>query len=87
VEKHGKDGLEVIGISLDEDVKDLKEFVKDNGLTWPQVVGKPASEFADKWGIEYIPVMFVVDRQGKLRSVDARDKLDKLIPQLLAEKK
>ncbi len=87
LEKHRNDGLEIIGISLDENEKDLKEFVKENGIGWPQVVGKPAAEFADKWGIEYVPVMFVVDRQGKLRSVDARDKLDKLVPALLAEKK
>jgi thiol-disulfide isomerase/thioredoxin len=87
VEKHGKDGLEVIGISLDEDEKELKEFVKENGIGWPQVVGKLASEFADRWGIEFIPMMFVIDRQGKLRSVDARNKLDTLIPELLAEKK
>lgn len=87
VEKHGKEGLEVIGISLDEDEKELKEFVKDNDLGWSQVIGKSASAFADRWGIDYIPAMFVIDRQGKLRSVDARDKLEKLIPALLEEKK
>lgn len=87
VEKHGKDGLEVIGISLDEDEKELKEYVKENDISWTQVVGKSAAEFADRWGIEYIPMLFVIDRQGKLRSVDARGKLDKLIPELLAEKK
>ncbi len=87
LEKHGKDGLEIIGVSLDRDEKELQEFVKDQGIAWPQVAGDKASEFADRWGIEYIPVMFVIDRQGKLRSVNARGNLDKLIPELLAEKK
>ncbi len=87
LEKHGKDGLEIIGISLDEDEKDPAAYVKDNGINWPQVAGKTATQFADEWGIEYIPTLFVVDRAGKLRSVDAREKLDKLIPELLAEKK
>jgi thiol-disulfide isomerase/thioredoxin len=85
-EKHAKDGLEIVGVSLDESEKPLAAYVKENEMTWPQVVGTKAAEFADAWGVEAIPAVFVVDRQGKLRSVDGRGKLEKLIPELLAEK-
>jgi thiol-disulfide isomerase/thioredoxin len=87
-EKYTKEGLAIVGVSLDDEDKrkDLVDYVKENEIPWPQVVGKSASDFADKWGIEAIPVFFVVDRQGKLRSVEARGKLEKLVPELLAEK-
>jgi thiol-disulfide isomerase/thioredoxin len=85
-EKHNKDGFEIVGISLDDTDKPVKEYVEENKIPWGQVVGKTASEFAAKWGIEAIPAMFLVDRKGKLRTITARGKLEKLIPELLAEK-
>jgi thiol-disulfide isomerase/thioredoxin len=85
-ERHGKEGLEIIGISLDDDEKTVVGFIKDNTLAWPQIAGKTAVEFADKWGIEAIPAVFVIDRKGKLRSVNALGKLEEMIPKLLADK-
>ena len=85
-ETHGKEGLEIIGISLDDDEKTVVGFIKDNTLAWPQIAGKTAVDFADKWGIEAIPAVFVLDRKGKLRSVNGQGKLEELIPKLLAEK-
>lgn len=85
-EKHAKEGLEIVGVSLDDKEQALTDSVKDLGIPWPQVFGETASKLADKWGLDAIPAMFVIDRKGKLRSVDARGKLEKLIPDLLAEK-
>lgn len=85
-EKHGKDGFEILGISLDQKEKELAGYIKDNSIPWPQVFGKDASKLADKWGVEAIPTMFLIDRKGALRSVDAREKLEKLLADLLAEK-
>ena len=79
-DKYGKEGLAVIGVSLDRKQSELTDYVKENEITWPQVVGKAASDFADKWGIDAIPAVFVIDRKGKLRSVEGRGKLEKLIP-------
>ena len=44
------------------------------------------SEFSKSWGINSIPAMFVVDQDGKLVSVEARGKLETLIPELLKKK-
>jgi len=85
-EKHGKDGFEILGISLDETEKALTSYTKDNAIPWPQIYGKDANKLAEKWGVDAIPTMFLVDRKGNLRSVDAREKLDKLIADLLGEK-
>jgi hypothetical protein len=38
-DRYGKDGrLMTIGFSLANDPADAARFIKDNGLTWPQVV-------------------------------------------------
>jgi thiol-disulfide isomerase/thioredoxin len=85
-EKHARDGLEIVGVNLDDKEQALIDCVRQFGLSWPQASGNAASNLADKWGIEAIPAMFVIDRKGRLRSVDGRGKLEKLIPELLAEK-
>ncbi len=89
---HGK-GVEFLGVSLDQPKEDggldaLKKFVKEREIPWPQYYqGKGwASDFSKSWGINAIPAMFVVDQQGKLFSVEARGKLEELIPELLAKK-
>ncbi len=87
--KYKDKGVEFVGVSLDqpapEGLKALKEFVADNEIGWPQYYQGNfwQSEFSRSWGIDSIPAVFVVDKQGKLASVDARGKLETLIPELL----
>jgi thiol-disulfide isomerase/thioredoxin len=86
---HGQ-GVEFLGVSLDQP-KDqggldaLKKFVKEKEIPWPQYYqGKGwESDFSRSWGINSIPTMFLVDQEGKLVSVEARGKLEELIPKLL----
>ncbi len=84
-------GLEFIGVSLDkegpEGLDSLKGFVKQNNIPWPQFYdGTPsARDFAKTWEIQVVPTMFVIDKDGKLFSVQPDDQLDKLIPQLLGK--
>jgi len=89
---HGQ-GVEFLGISLDQPKEQggldaLKKFVKEQEIRWPQYYqGKGwESDFSRSWGINSIPAMFVVDQAGKLVSVEARGKLEELIPELLAKK-
>jgi thiol-disulfide isomerase/thioredoxin len=91
--KYRDQGAEFIGVSLDRPkeqggLDSLKKYVKDNGIEWPQYYQGNywQSEFSQSWGIHSIPTMFLVDTEGKLFSVDARGKLDKLIPELLKKK-
>ena len=60
--------------------------VNDRGVRWPQVFGEASAELASEWGVNGIPVVFLIDRQGRLRNVAARGKLERLVPALLAEK-
>jgi thiol-disulfide isomerase/thioredoxin len=91
--KYRDKGVEFIGVSLDQPedkggLDELKKFVKENSIKWPQYYqGKFwEGDFSRSWGINSIPRVFVVDADGKLFSVDARGKLDKILPELLARK-
>ncbi len=60
-------------------------------MPWPQLFDEAAAA-AQKWhpitqgfGINGIPVMFLIDKKGVCRTVEARDDFEKLIPQMLAE--
>ena len=88
--------VEIIGISCDdaglgdqatsEQRSKLKELVVEcatkHRMDWPIFLG---AEFHQKWCITGIPTIFVVDRQGVLRSLDARATLAKTVRQLLKE--
>jgi thiol-disulfide isomerase/thioredoxin len=89
--KYKDKGVEFIGVSLDQPppdgLKALKAFVAENAIPWPQYYQGNYwdSEFSKSWGIDSIPAVFIVDKQGKLSSTEARGKLDTLIPELLAK--
>jgi thiol-disulfide isomerase/thioredoxin len=81
-------GVEFIGVSLDQKeggLEKLKDFVHKEGITWPQYFQGDGwqSKFSMSWGINSIPAVFVVDQEGKLYSVEARGKLETMIPELL----
>jgi peroxiredoxin len=92
-------GFEVIGVSCDTDKERLNKFLKEKGISWPQYFdGKKqdASKFTVEFGIDGIPRMFLVDKQGRLRfdNVRANDKyhskgetttFEETIAELLAE--
>lgn len=83
-------GVEFIGVSLDQPrdkggLDKLKAFVEKNEIAWPQYYQGDGweSEFSSSWEINSIPAVFVIDREGNLHSVDARGKLETMIPELL----
>ena len=87
-------GVEFIGISLDQSkdkggLTDLKDYVAKNGIQWPQYYQGNfwQSEFSSSWGINSIPCVFLIDAEGNLASVEARGKLETMIPEYLEKAK
>jgi thiol-disulfide isomerase/thioredoxin len=87
---HGK-GLEVLGISNDFSGEALRKYVKAEEMPWPEIFDEAAAK-GGKWhpvthgfGINSIPIMFLIDKKGVLRTVEARDSMEDLIPKMLAE--
>lgn len=87
--KYHDKGFEVVGISLDypNSQKVLEEFVAKNEMPWPQQYDGKAwkTDLVVKYGIKGIPAMFLIDKQGKLASLEARGpELEKQVARLLS---
>jgi thiol-disulfide isomerase/thioredoxin len=66
-DKYGKDGLVMIGVSLDEGgVELVKNFVGKNQMNYHVLMGDEAVAAAFG-GMEAIPTTFLIDRNGQLR--------------------
>jgi thiol-disulfide isomerase/thioredoxin len=66
-EKYGKEGLVIVGISLDTVAPaEVKQFVVKNHMNYPVVIGDE-SVTAIFGGVDAIPATFIVDRQGNIR--------------------
>ena len=65
--KHGKDGLVIIGISLDQAGPGVvRSFIAKSGINYPIVMGDDAT-VAAFGGVEGIPTTFLIDREGLIR--------------------
>jgi thiol-disulfide isomerase/thioredoxin len=88
-EKHAGKGLAIVGISSDRDPAALTRFLAEHPeMRWPQLFDahKPGwHPLATRCGVTAIPRVFLIDRQGVLRHVDARGNLEELLSRLLAE--
>ncbi len=84
---HGK-GFEIIGISFDKDLEKLKKFTEEKKMAWVQYCDGKSWEgkYAAEFGINGLPTMWLVDKKGNLRHLDARDGLAEKIEKLIAEK-
>jgi peroxiredoxin len=88
-EKYHDKGFEVVGISLDDDVKKLEAFQEKEKLPWPSIFPTGDDKgfeapLAKQFMIDGIPATFLIGRDGKLVSVSARGprleaQLEKLI--------
>ena len=80
-------GFEIVGISVDKDVSVLKSYIASEGIPWISVsdtltaaAGMP--RLGDLYGIQGIPTMYLLDRQGRLISTSARgENLKRLLEQ------
>jgi len=81
---HSK-GFEVVGISSDDDREALAKFVKENRIPWSQYFdGKgELNQFALKFDVGGIPTIWLLDRKGVLRDLNAVNNLAGKIEMLL----
>lgn len=68
--RYGPQGLQIIGISLDDDPKPVREFYQRFAMNYPVALGD--AELAERFGgILGLPVAFLIDRDGRIRARDA----------------
>jgi len=65
-------GFEVIGVNVDTTLDPIRPFLARHRITWPQIFqpGGLGSPPAQAFGIISLPTMFLVDKNGKVVSVN-----------------
>ena len=72
--KYASQGLQVLGVSMDDDEPPVRQFQQQFRMNYPVALGSP--ELADQYGgILGLPITFVIDRNGRIaaRHVGATD--------------
>ncbi len=80
--EYGRQGFDVVSVSLDYDVNELKQYLQKNPLPWTQLFAEGGldSPLSEQLGVAMVPTMILVGADGKVieRSLLAQD-LDKLL--------
>ena len=67
--QHLDQGVVVVGISLDDELKPLQEMVRNLGMTWPQIHDADKS-LLKLFNVKGTPTYFLIDREGKIAAKD-----------------
>lgn len=89
-QKFKSKGVQFIGVSLDDDIEDLRGFTKQEDVEWPQIFdGKRwKGTLPSLYHIQLIPVMVVLDRESKVRYIGGDiENATQIITTLLSESK
>jgi thiol-disulfide isomerase/thioredoxin len=87
--KYGKQGLQVVGVSVDDTLDKLKPYVADMKMNYVVLQGLGHDDVQDAFGpIWGVPVTLVISRDGKICSkhmgLSGKDTFEKQIKALLA---
>lgn len=84
---HHAKGLEILGISFDHEKRALTSFVNHRRIPWAQHYdrGTRVKSLREILGVKEIPALWIIDKRGKLRDINARQNLIPLVEKLLAE--
>src|SRR5271157_4589196 len=88
--KYQGKGLEIVGVSLDNERGDLEAYLKEQPMAWPQIfeAGGIDSRLATEYGIISLPTMFLIGGQGKVvnRSLRTASEVERQLDKLLSQK-
>jgi peroxiredoxin len=62
-------GVVVVGISLDEELKPVKEMVSDKGISWPQIHDGDKT-LVKLFNVKGTPTYYLLDREVKIAAKD-----------------
>ncbi|MCG8475465.1 MAG: AhpC/TSA family protein [Cytophagales bacterium] len=87
--KYHSQGLEILGVSLDQKKKAWMKAINDDQLKWHHVSDLKGftSEAAEKYQVQAIPATFLIDPEGVIIAKDLRgESLDKKLKEIFAKK-
>jgi peroxiredoxin len=62
--KYGKQGLQILGISADDNLRGLRSFADLHRISYP--IAMNGETIQKSYGIRSLPVMFLIDKKGKI---------------------
>ncbi len=84
---HRNEGLVILGVDDNEQPETVATFLTRNPLPYP-ILLDPDSRVARAYGVDYLPVSFLIDRNGNLRTSlpgqSSRSRLENAVKPLLA---
>ena len=87
--KYGKQGLQTLGMSVDDSVQALKEFAAAKKLNYP--LAPVDEELQTEYGLRSIPTIFIINKKGIVAekymgfTAETGRKMEEAIKRLLAE--
>lgn len=84
--KYKDKGLEILSVSLDDELKNWKKAVAKDKITWLQGIdlGGWDALAAIKWQVDALPATFIVNKDGDVVAINLeKDELEKKIKELL----
>jgi len=69
-EKYNSKGLNVVGVDVWESQEQAQNYLNENPLPWNVMLTGEGSEITDKYGINGIPCIMLIDPEGKIVARD-----------------
>ena len=83
-------GFDIIGVSLDDEESELRDYLKENDIQWRQIYSGERwkdDPLAQQYEITGVPEQWLIDRDGKLITHKARgEDLERLVLEALKDK-
>jgi len=84
-DRYHEHGFEVVGINFDDQTNVAQQFVKDQGLPWPQYYGGNLdNRYGHEYGISVFPQSWLIDRKGIVQDIHGRLDREAKIEKLMA---
>ena len=75
-EKYQSRGFEILGMVQDQDMKFVKKFAAEQGITWTNATTESISQLIDqRFRITMFPTTILLDPNGKISSLNRKDQL------------
>lgn len=83
---HGQ-GLEIVSVSFDHNKDRLVQFLAKNPMPWPQYFAGPGwnATYGNIFDVQAMPAIWLVDKRGNLRDINARENLASKVEKMLNE--
>ncbi len=72
-------GFDVVGVSLDQDLDAVRDFVAEKKTPWANLIGEETQGLAERYGVRAIPTLMLIDAEGNVIAVS--HKVSELAPQ------